>query len=100
MKNSNDTIGKRTRDLPACSALSQPTAPPLDPQITQTYTKLCRRSGWEIWQKVIPARIVAVTTSAVTPKHIGAIPTLFGPVTKLLNDNSENVRSVIFSIEK
>ena len=28
MKNSNDTIGDRTRDLPACSAVPQPTAPP------------------------------------------------------------------------
>ena len=26
MKNSNDTIGNRTRDLPACSAVPQPTA--------------------------------------------------------------------------
>jgi len=29
MKNSNDTIGNRTRDLPVCSAVLQPTAPPL-----------------------------------------------------------------------
>jgi len=28
MKNSYDTIGKRTRDLPAYSAVRQPTAPP------------------------------------------------------------------------
>ena len=28
MKNSNDNIGNRTRDLPACSAVSQPAAPP------------------------------------------------------------------------
>ena len=28
MKNSSDTVGNRTRDLPACSAVSQPTAPP------------------------------------------------------------------------
>ena len=28
MKNSNDTIGNRTRDLPACSAVPQPTALP------------------------------------------------------------------------
>ena len=28
MKNSNGTIGNRTRDLPACSAVPQPTAPP------------------------------------------------------------------------
>jgi hypothetical protein len=31
MKNSNDTIGSRTRDLPACSAVPQPTAPPRAP---------------------------------------------------------------------
>jgi len=31
MKNSNDTIGNRTRDLPACSAVSQRTAPPRAP---------------------------------------------------------------------
>ena len=28
MKNSSDTIRKRTHDLPACNALPQPTAPP------------------------------------------------------------------------
>ena len=28
MKNSHDTIGNRTRDLPVCSAVPQPTAPP------------------------------------------------------------------------
>jgi len=27
MKNSNDTIGNRHRDIPACSAMPQPTAP-------------------------------------------------------------------------
>jgi len=28
MKNFNATIGNRTRDLPACSTVPQPTAPP------------------------------------------------------------------------
>jgi len=28
MKNCNETIGNRTRDLPDCSAVPQPTAPP------------------------------------------------------------------------
>jgi heme/copper-type cytochrome/quinol oxidase subunit 2 len=28
MKNSNDTIGNRTRDLPTCSAVPKPTALP------------------------------------------------------------------------
>jgi hypothetical protein len=31
MKNSNDNIGNRTRDLPVCSAVPQPTAPPRAP---------------------------------------------------------------------
>jgi len=31
MKKSNDIIGSRTRDLPACSAVPQPTAPPRAP---------------------------------------------------------------------
>ena len=31
MKNSIDTIGNRTRDLPACNAMPQPTAPPRAP---------------------------------------------------------------------
>ena len=29
VKNSSDTIGNRTRDLPACSALPKPSASPL-----------------------------------------------------------------------
>jgi hypothetical protein len=31
IKNSNDTIGNRTRDLPVCIAVPQPTAPPRAP---------------------------------------------------------------------
>jgi hypothetical protein len=36
MKNSNDTIGNRTSDLPACSAVPQPTVPPHGPKVTIT----------------------------------------------------------------
>jgi hypothetical protein len=39
MKNSNDTIGNRTRDHTACSAVSQPTAPPRKPIYTCTTKK-------------------------------------------------------------
>jgi len=35
MKNSYDTIGNRTRDLPACSAKPQPTAPSRAPSYQQ-----------------------------------------------------------------
>jgi len=31
MKKSKDTIGNRTHDLPACSAVPQPTVPPRTP---------------------------------------------------------------------
>jgi hypothetical protein len=31
IKNSNDTIGNRTRDLPTCNAVPHPTAPPRTP---------------------------------------------------------------------
>ena len=36
MKNSNDTIGDRTRDLLAYSAVPQPTAPPRAPSKSQS----------------------------------------------------------------
>jgi len=36
MKNFSDTIGNRTRDLLVCSAVPQPTAPPLIPIVTNT----------------------------------------------------------------
>jgi hypothetical protein len=35
IKNSSYTIGNRTRDLPACSAVPQPTAPPRAPRNLQ-----------------------------------------------------------------
>jgi hypothetical protein len=37
MKNSNDTIGNRTRDLPTCSAVLQPTALPHAPKYRKQY---------------------------------------------------------------
>jgi hypothetical protein len=45
MKNLSDTIGNRTRDLPACSAVPQPTALPRAPGHTlysSKYTALDR----------------------------------------------------------
>ena len=37
MKNSSDTIGNRTDDLPAFSAVPQPTAPPLAPNLDSSF---------------------------------------------------------------
>jgi hypothetical protein len=68
MKNSKDTLGNRTRDLPACSAVPQPTAPPRVPRfhphteikmrfsklpvlLTQTFQN-ARKSFNKSWKKV------------------------------------------------
>jgi len=40
MKNSSDTIGNQTRDLPACNAVPQPTAPPGVPFNIKYVTKM------------------------------------------------------------
>jgi hypothetical protein len=40
MKNSSDTIGNRSRDLPACNAVPQPTAPPTQCSIKYNTTVL------------------------------------------------------------
>jgi hypothetical protein len=53
MKKSNDTIGNGTRDLLACSAVPQPTAPPSAPRPSQWLDLLvghnaCRREACKI----------------------------------------------------
>ena len=40
MRNSNDTIGNRNRDLPAYSAVPQPAAPPGTPLLRELKNKM------------------------------------------------------------
>jgi hypothetical protein len=47
MKNSNNTIGNRTRDLPARSAMPQPTAPPGDAPLSEC---ACLSPGVKRWR--------------------------------------------------
>ena len=51
MKNPNDPIGNRIRNLPACSALPQPAAPPRIPQMVKVYKTSGRvfQRGRQIW---------------------------------------------------
>ena len=58
MKNSNDTIGNRTRDLPACSAVPQPTAPPR--------ANNCSSSLWFYRWSVVVAVLLVVVGPVVT----------------------------------
>jgi len=46
MKNSSDTIGNRTRDLLACSAMPQPTTPPLAPYTISMSAKFTETTGF------------------------------------------------------
>ena len=48
MKNYNDTIGNRTRNIPACSAVPQPTAPPSAPVCTNSRCVLNRMWATEL----------------------------------------------------
>ena len=42
MKNSSDTIGNRTGDLPVCSEVPQPSAPPRAPILPTCISKFCQ----------------------------------------------------------
>ena len=42
MKNSSDTIRNQTRDLPVCSAVPEPTAPPRAPHVAGTLSQSAR----------------------------------------------------------
>jgi hypothetical protein len=52
MKNYNDTIGNQTRDLPACSAVPQPTAPQ-------------RKKGCRVQSNVAESLMVVMTTTTM-----------------------------------
>ena len=49
MKNSDNTIGNRTRDLPDCCAVPEPTAPPRN---TAEYTEKYKRRNGDGWKAV------------------------------------------------
>ena len=85
MKNSNDTIGNRNRDLPTCSAVPQPIAPPRAPlscetlRYLQTFRKkiLSPSSGYNsilelftVTQEFLSSPVPAMTRVSVSNANI------------------------------
>ena len=62
MKNSSDIIGNRTRNLPVCSSVPQPTAPPRTPKRVGIYHVL---AGVRLLQRTYTNKGLA--TYATTP---------------------------------
>ena len=62
MKISNDTIGNRTRDLPACSAVPQTTVPPCTPDVIAV-TMLTAGFWWVLSCSVVIMQYVANPTA-------------------------------------
>ena len=70
MKNSNDTIGNRTRDLPVCSVVPQPTAPTATPIYSENLKKLqtYHQKGPSLFWDVTRCRL---SVTDVSGQHIG-----------------------------
>ena len=68
MKNSNDTLRNRTRDLPACSAVPQPTAPPRTPSVESTLDNFnaCPAHLLLFWLQPTNAQLYITTVSLYT----------------------------------
>ena len=66
MKNYSDTIGNRTRDIPYCSALPQPAAPPRAP-----YFYVYRRSNRTQHSSLHDIRYLIGDDTEATPPHSG-----------------------------
>ena len=65
MKNSDDTIGNRVRDRPACSAVPQPTVPPGAPgTIRSSMYTLLQRSTQRQKMLLILSATVCVSPSS------------------------------------
>jgi hypothetical protein len=81
-KNSNDTIGNRTRDLPACSAVPHATALPRAPPILKgqkniNSTSLLHEHGITIKKQTIVRQHDAAYCTEYQQLHISAVGNLY-----------------------
>jgi hypothetical protein len=84
MKISNDTIENRTRDLPACSTVPQPTAPPLSPHLmsTEVISPEVKRARREADHCIIPRLRMSGAIPAIV--RFACASLLYGAVTRLV----------------
>jgi hypothetical protein len=83
MKNSSDIMGNRNSDLPACSAVPQPTAPPCAPRCgwlggvaAATPKNPPQRfilTDYFINYNFSKAQIIRSLMMVIEPKHVGAV---------------------------
>jgi len=78
MKNSNDTIGNQTRDLPACNAVPQPTALPRAPfwEISRLLTPCPKAQPYHIKLNFYTGKCQAVI---FTPGHFNLAESMLIP---------------------
>jgi len=90
MKNSNDTIRNRTRNLPACSAVPQPTAPPCTPNNSDIKKLIAEQEngGWGGGGnrdcKNITGRLVTTLSSKLLIFVFNPLNTELNPICHLL----------------
>ena len=70
MKNSNDTIGNRTRDFPTCRAVPQPTALPRAPTRKIVKTKILARNGLNFHCRARIWIVLCSTASRIRPSAV------------------------------
>jgi hypothetical protein len=71
MKNSSDTIGNRTRDVPVCSAVPQPTAPPRAQGI-----RITQKKEWiseKTWDEIILRKRIKGKINVSKPRQQKAV---------------------------
>jgi len=84
MKDSSDTIGDRTRDLPACIEVPQPTAPPRASSI----------------QYIFQNEILLKSGRAMTEANRGSSGSISGPSLWICGRQCDNGTGFFFSAKK
>jgi hypothetical protein len=77
MKNSSDTMGNRTRDIPVCTAVPQPTAPPHSNSANSKYFR--SQCIWVWYISLTSSAIKQVQTSYPAPPICLFLPHFLTP---------------------